>query len=194
MQPFLQAVKCGKTLVQVLKMLPFLAVFLCPCLQSSDIAQQLESTQDSLDVASAELHALQQQLQDERQAHQQSLAIATAEAASAQQQLQDEHDAKLAALHEQQQKELCELQLAGQQLDGQLVSAKEQLTAALQELDSERSSSGRLHQEVTKLHHEFEDACEYFELHGRHAFTRHWWFEQSVGAAHVELPTSGRRL
>jgi chromosome segregation ATPase len=137
------------------------AACVCPCLQSSDIAQQLETTQNSLDEASAELHALQQQLQDERQAHEQSLAIATAEAATAQQQLQDAHEAKLAALHEQQKKELCELQLAGQQLDGQLMSAKEQLAAALQELESERSSSGRLHQEVTKLHHEFEDACEY---------------------------------
>jgi septal ring factor EnvC (AmiA/AmiB activator) len=130
-------------------------------LQSSDIAQQLESTQNSLDEASAELHALQQQLQDERQAHKQSLAVATAEAVTAQQQLQDEHEAKLAAVHEQQQKELCQLQLAGQRLDGQLMSAKEQLSAALQELESERSSSGKLHQEVTKLHHEFEDACEW---------------------------------
>lgn len=128
------------------------------CLQSAEIAQQLETTQENLDAASAQLCMLQQQLQDERKQHEQSLAVATAEAASAQQQLVDEHEQQLLVLRRQQQEELCQVQLAEQRLDGELAEAKLQLAAALQELDHERLSSGQLHEEMTRLHHEFEDA------------------------------------
>lgn len=109
-------------------------------LQSTTTAKQLHDTQAQLSAVSADLQALQEQLQQQRKRHGHALSSAA------------------------QQHEARALQLAEQKLGSQLSEAKAQLGAVLQELEAERASSGRLHESVTRLQAQFADAR---ELHTR---------------------------
>lgn len=114
--------------------------------QSSSVAGQLESTQVQLASVSAELHSMQQLLQQQRLEHAQALMAATA----AKQASADQHQLL-------QQREVAALQLSEQRLGGELSEAKKQLTEVLQDLENERANSGRLHNQVARLQNEFAD-------------------------------------
>lgn len=135
-------------------------------LQSAAIAQQLESTHACLQEVSAQLSSLQQQIQQERLQHRQQIAQLTAETQLSTQQLQTKHEQQVQQLQEQQKDEVARMQLAERRLDSELADAKAQLAAALHDLEAERHTSGRLHEQVTRLHHEFADAREHYSSCG----------------------------
>lgn len=127
-------------------------------LQSATIAQQLEITHASLQDVTEQLHALQQQIQQERAQHNQQLARTTAEADHGMQQLQQRHEQQVQQLQEEQKHQLTRKNSVEHRLDTELAEAKAQLAAVMHDLAAERHTSGRLHEQVAKLHHEFEDA------------------------------------
>lgn len=126
--------------------------------QSAAIAQELESTHNSLQEATSELYKLQQLLQQERSQHSQQLADLSAEVSLSTQQLQSQHEQQVQELQAQQREQVAQLQMVQQRLDGELAEAKAQLAAVMLDLEEERNTSGQLHKQVARLHHEFEDA------------------------------------
>lgn len=121
---------------------------ICPCLllQSASVSRQLESTQAQLSAVSAELHSMQQLLQQQRYEHAQALVAATA----AKQATVDKHQML-------QQKEVSALQLSEQRLNAELAETRQELSELLSELEQERESNGRLHSQIMKLQNEFAD-------------------------------------
>lgn len=119
------------------------------------MGKQLEQTQAQLSSVSAELHAMQQLLQQQRERHSQALSVAAESTTQQLQQLEQQQAAQEARALQQAEQKLC----------GQLSEARQQLATVLQELEAERITSGQLHQNVQQLQNQFADARKWLACH-----------------------------